>query len=392
MSFHVFGIGTASPPHAISQEHAVSLARQYGGESDEHQRQLKALYRLTRVRTRRSVLLESDSRDGTPRQSFFPAMQDAADRGPTTADRMARYERDAPPLAAEAARAALTDAGLDASAVTHIVTVSCTGFAAPNFDVSLIRALGLRWTVARTHVGFMGCHGALNGLRVAKAYADSMPDAVVLVCAVELCSIHYQYGWNGDRLVANAIFADGAAAMVGGGRALGAAGGAVTEAAAEMAGGAADGSVGGAEAGPTGEWALTANGAALLEDSAELMAWRIGNHGFEMVLSARVPGVIERELRPFLDNWLGAQGLSVADIATWAIHPGGPRILESCAQATGIGREDYAISQEVLGEFGNMSSPTILFILDRLRRRQAPRPCVALGFGPGLAVEAALFR
>ena len=122
------------------------------------------------------------------------------------------------------------------------------------------------------------------------------------------------------------------------------------------------------------------------------MTWRIGNHGFEMSLSARVPGVIERELRPWLDLWLRAHDLSVDRIASWAVHPGGPRILESVALATGIERADYAVSQEVLGEFGNMSSPTILFILDRLRRRQAPRPCLAVGFGPGLAVEAALFR
>jgi len=364
MSFRVYGIGTSSPPCSISQEHAVGLARAYGCTSDEQQRQLKALYRLTRVKTRHSVVLESDSRDGIPRRSFFPAMQNDADRGPTTAERMARYEKDAPPLAARAARAALADAGLEAGAVTHVVTVSCTGFAAPNFDVGLIRDLGLRRTVARTHVGFMGCHGALNGLRVAKAYADSIPDACVLVCSVELCSLHYQYGWNGDWLVANAIFADGAAAIVGGGQ----------------------------PRSPSDEWMLSASGASLLEDSAELMAWRIGNHGFEMSLSARVPGVIERELRPWLDGWLASQGTPVDQIASWALHPGGPRILEACAQAIGIKREDYAVSQEVLGEFGNMSSPTIIFILDRLRRRHAPRPCLAIGFGPGLAVEAALFR
>jgi predicted naringenin-chalcone synthase len=364
MSFHVYGIGTSSPPNAISQEHAVALAGAYGCVTAEHQRQLKALYRLTRVKSRRSVVLDSDSRDGVPRQSFFPAMKDEADRGPTTTERMARYEQDAPPLAAQAARVALSDAALDAASVTHVVTVSCTGFAAPNFDVGLIRDLGLRQTVARTHVGFMGCHGALNGLRVAKAYADSIPDACVLVCAVELCSLHYQYGWNGDRLVANAIFADGAAAIVGGNE----------------------------RRSQNDQWTLSASGAALLEDSAELMAWRIGNHGFEMSLSARVPGVIERELRPWLDGWLASQGTAVNQIRSWALHPGGPRILEACAQATGIAREDYAVSQEVLGEFGNMSSPTIIFILDRLRRRLAPRPCLAIGFGPGLAVEAALFR
>ena len=364
MTFRIYGMGTATPPHALSQEHAVALAAGYGCESEDQRRQLRALYRLTHVKTRYSTVLDSDSRDGLPTQTFFPPMQHPGDRGPTTRQRMARYEQDAPPLAARAARAALDNAGIDPTAVTHIVTVSCTGFAAPNFDVGLIRHLGLRRTVERTHVGFMGCHGALNGLRVANGIAAGNPDACILVCAVELCSLHYQYGWNPDWLVANAIFADGAAAVVGGAK----------------------------HSGGTDGWTIAANGAALLEDSAELMAWRIGDHGFEMALSSRVPGVIERELRGWLDGWLATHGLTVDQVGTWALHPGGPRILEACAGAIGIAKERYAISREVLGEFGNMSSPTILFILDRLRQRGAERPCVALGFGPGLAVEAALFR
>ncbi len=364
MSFRIHGLGTASPLCAISQEHSVQLAAAYGCVTDEQRRQLMALYRLSKVRSRHSVLLESDSRDGFPAQSFFPPMQHEGDRGPTTAERMARYEADAPPLAARAAAAALADAGWAADTITQLVTVSCTGFAAPSVDAGLIRTLGLRPTVARTHVGFMGCHGALNGLRVADGLAEASADARVLVCAVELCSLHFQYGWHAQWLVANAIFSDGAAAIAGAG---------ATEACSEA-------------------WTLVASGAGVLEDSAELMSWRIGNHGFEMALSARVPGVIERALRPWLDEWLSTQGTTVDQIATWALHPGGPRILEACAQAVGLEREDYAISREVLGEFGNMSSPTILFILDRLRRRHAPRPCVAIGFGPGLAVEAALFR
>jgi predicted naringenin-chalcone synthase len=364
MPLHIHGIGTAVPPNAISQEEAAAAAVEYGCTSPEQQRQLKALYRLSRVKKRHSVVLESDSPSGPARQTFFPPRQGDDDRGPSTAARMVRYECEAPALGARAARVALEHAGREAAEVTHLVTVSCTGFSAPNFDLGLVRALGLPWTVARTHVGFMGCHGALNGLRVAGGYADSAPGACVLVCAVELCSLHYQYGWNSDLAVSNGIFADGAAALVGG-----------------------------AAPGPSGDdWVLARSGASLLEDSSELMAWRIGDHGFEIALSARVPGVIEQALRPWLDAWLASERLTRDQIATWAVHPGGPRILESVAAATGISREDYAISQEVLGEFGNMSSPTILFILDRLRQRRAPRPCLALGFGPGLAVEAALFR
>ena len=364
MPLHIHGLGTAVPPHAISQEEAAGAAALRGCTSPDQQRQLKALYRLSRVKKRHSVLLESGSDSGEARQSFFPPRRDDNDRGPTTAARMARYEAEAPRLGAQAARRALEDAGRQPGDITHIVSVSCTGFAAPNFDLGLVRELGLPWTVARTHVGFMGCHGALNGLRVASAFADADPRACVLLCAVELCSLHYQYGWNSDLAVSNGIFADGAAALVGG-----------------------------AAPAPSGDdWRLAQSGASLLEDSAVLMAWRIGDHGFEIALSARVPHVIETALAPWLDAWLAPQGLARADIATWAIHPGGPRILESVAAATGIGRDDYAISQEVLAEFGNMSSPTILFILERLRRRGAPRPCLALGFGPGLAVEAALFR
>jgi predicted naringenin-chalcone synthase len=362
MALFIHGLGTATPPVAISQDDAAAMAERYG--DPQQSRHLRSLYRSTRVRRRYSVLFEPAAGAGPPPQSFYAPPRDPADRGPTTQERMERYERDAPALAARAARGALATARWDASEVTHVVTVSCTGFAAPSFDIELIRALDLAPTVARTHIGFMGCHGALNGLRAARAYADSQPEARVLVCAVELCSIHFQYGSHPDWLVANSLFADGAAALAGSSR---------------------------PPDRPDG-WRLAANGAALLEDSAALMSWRIGDHGFEMSLSPRVPRSIERELRPWLDRWLAGQDLAVSDLKSWALHPGGPRILEACAQATGLSPDDYADSREVLAEYGNMSSPTILFILDRLIRRDAPRPSVALGFGPGLAVEAALFR
>src|SRR6185312_7307169 len=135
--------------------------------------------------------------------------------GPTTGERMRIYAEEAGPLAVRAAKIALAEAATPAADITHLVTVSCTGFAAPGVDYSLIRGLGMASTVQRTHVGFMGCHGALNGLRVANAFASADPNARVLLCAVELCSLHYYYGNEADKLVANAIFADGAAAIVG---------------------------------------------------------------------------------------------------------------------------------------------------------------------------------
>ena len=122
------------------------------------------------------------------------------------------------------------------------------------------------------------------------------------------------------------------------------------------------------------------------------MTWTIGDHNFQMTLARRVPGLIAAGLRPWLEAWLAGQEVALADVASWAIHPGGPRILSAVEEALGLGRERTAVAREVFAEYGNMSSPTVLFILDRLRARGAPRPCVALGFGPGLAVEAALLH
>jgi predicted naringenin-chalcone synthase len=275
---------------------------------------------------------------------------------------MATYEDKALPLALRAAEAALNDGGIDPSQVTHLVTISCTGFAAPGVDIGLMKRLKLPPTTERTHVGFMGCHAAINGLRVAQAFGDADPAARVLMCAVELCSLHYHYGWNPKRMVANALFADGAAAVVGG------------------------------KDPDDNHWNVAATGSCLFPDCESAMTWHIGDHGFDMTLSTRVPNMIAANLRPWLEHWLGKSHLRLSDIAAWAIHPGGPRVLTDVENALDLTPDLTAVSREVLGECGNMSSPTVLFLIDRLRRRGAPRPCVALGFGPGLVAEAALMR
>ena len=329
--------------------------------TEEHRRLLPKLYRLSGVDRRASVLLDKPEGD-EERQSFFPIPTDESDLGPTMRTRMERYECEAGPLAARAAGNALQSGEIDPDSITHLVTVSCSGFYAPGVDVTLIKSLGLRTTVERTHVGFMGCHGAFNGLRVAKAFVESDPKARVLTCAVELCSLHYQYGWDPEQTVANALFADGAAAAVGGG--------------------AGDSS--------PEPWRLAATGSCLIPDSEDAMSWRLGDHGFKMSLSARVPDLICAHLRPWMESWLAQHGLTLPDIESWAVHPGGPRILKAAGKALGLERDAMGVSRDILSQCGNMSSPTILFILERLRREDAPRPCVALGFGPGLVAEAML--
>lgn len=358
-------MGTALPPTKLSNADAERVARAMCCSSPEHADLIAVLYRQAGIDSRHILFDDAvvrDVLDGT-RHTGSPFLPAGADNpGPSTAVRMKAYEEHALPLALRAAEAALADGNVDPASITHVVTVSCTGFKAPGVDVGLMKRLGLRPTTERTHVGFMGCHGALNGLRVARAYADADPAARVLVCAVELCSLHYHYGWNPKRMVANALFADGAAAVVGG------------------------------HSDDVDRWRLTATGSCLFPDSEAAMTWHVGDHGFDMTLSTRVPNLISANLRPWLERWLRSHGLTIDAVASWAVHPGGPRVLTDVERALGIWPSMTDVSREVLGECGNMSSPTVLFLLDRLRRHAAPRPCVAIGFGPGLVAEAALFR
>ena len=362
MNLALAGFGTAVPEHSLTQEEAVELHTTFCRMDPSRSRTLRALYRRSGVGRRHSVLLSTSDGQLAERQSFYAPAMCEQDRGPATARRMERYEIEAPPLAAAASLRALRSAGVPPGEVTHVVTVSCTGFFAPGLDAALIDTLGMSRATERTHVGFMGCHGALNGLRVAGSFADANPAAVVLICSLELCTLHFAYGWDPEMLVANALFADGAAAVVG------------------RAPGPRDGAA----------WRVRAVGTHLMPESANDMAWRIGDHGFRMTLSARVPELIEAHLGDWLRAWLSDQGLALEDIASWAVHPGGPRILHAVERSVCRPGDVTAVPREILAEFGNMSSATILFILQRLRDRAAPRPCLALAFGPGLVVEAAL--
>ena len=382
------GFGLALPEHSIAQADAADLVRSFNADTEDQARVLRELYRRTGVRRRHSVVLESSGESNVARQSTYTPRSAEQPLGPTTSERMRSYEEHAGVLATMAARRAFADAQFDAADITHLVTVSCSGFHAPGFDIELLQTVGLSPSVARTHVGFMGCHGALNGLRVADAFLKADPRANVLLCCVELCSLHHQYGWSPDRIVSNALFADGAAAVV------------LTNADARSSqsrqrlGAIGDGIPSSGELGDAATnqagWRLIASGSVVLPDTRDDMGWRIRDHGFQMTLSARVPDLIKQHLRSWLSEWLGSCGLSLDEIRSWAFHPGGPRILTAAGEALGLRREQWAVSESVLADFGNMSSPTILFILERLAREAASGPCVALAFGPGLTIEAAL--
>ncbi|MFM7207387.1 MAG: type III polyketide synthase [Planctomycetaceae bacterium] len=366
MSMALLGIGTATPPRRILQQDAADLAATFTQGEPGHERTVAAIYRQTRIRSRGSVLLD-DPGSAAWAQTFFPPASAAEPDGPSTRARMDRYAQEAAPLAIVAARRAMAAAGVEATAITHLVTCSCTGFANPGVDLDLVTALGLSPATARTHVGFMGCHGAFNALRVADAFVTAHPESVPLVVCIELCSLHFQYGARSDVVVANSIFADGAAAVVGGH--------ASRQPAAE---------------GPT--WMVDRQWSRILPASLDEMGWIIGDHGFEMNLSAAVPATIGRHLPGAISSGISAAGLPDVEIDSWAVHPGGPRVLTAVEEALGLPADALAASRAVLAEHGNMSSATILFVLERLGRGSAPETCVAMAFGPGLTAEFALLR
>ncbi|MEX1081382.1 MAG: type III polyketide synthase [Halofilum sp. (in: g-proteobacteria)] len=364
MRVSIQGRGTAQPAHALSQEQAADIAVWASGGDARESRLIRSVFRHSGVQRRGSVLLRKPPDDGVlPAEltEFFPAAEPGHEAGPSVRERMTAFHTHAAPLALAAAGRAMTAAAVEPNEVAQVVAVSCTGLGSPGLEVALVEGLGLPASTGRTMIGFMGCHGLINGLRVARALALADPERPVLLCAVELCSLHYQYARDPRMAVADALFADGAAALL-----LRA----------------------GIEAHTGTE--LRAVGTCLLPDSAADMTWRIGNHGFEMTLSPRVPELIEAQLGPWLRDWLGEHGLTIADVGSWAIHPGGPRVLDAVCTALELPERAVAPSREVLAEAGNMSSPTVAFILDRLRQKGADGPTVLLAFGPGLVAEAAL--
>jgi predicted naringenin-chalcone synthase len=365
------GYATALPKFSVTQAETCEFAQQVGLTS-RSPRVLETLYRQSGVKQRYSVLLERADGPLVERQSFFHirAANDPVEtfRGPTTKTRMLAYKQYAAPLAIEAASNALKISDVDASQVTHLITVSCSGFASPGVDIALIEQLELQPDVRRTHVGFMGCHASLNALRIAKALCDSGNEACVLVCSIELCTLHQQYTDDPQQIVANSLFSDGAAAAVIQSKFTGSDGTTVDDQ----------------------DWIIADTASMVLPSTREMMSWHVGDHGFEMGLSPQVPAIIEKHLKPWLYDWLSQHDLDFDDIEQWVVHPGGPRILDAVESSLELSSDSLVASRRVLERCGNMSSPTIFFVLDEAMKSSNANHAVMLAFGPGLVAEAVL--
>lgn len=368
MTTRILSIGTAVPSARLRQDQVRDLFAGQPGANRLTQRLIGAAFNASAIETRHTVL---EDLAAAAAATALPAVEAADDErmptvtdtgdllAPSTGARNDAYIRLAPPLFAEAARKALSAASVDAADVTHVVTVSCTGMFAPGPDYRLVRDLGLPTTVARSHLGFMGCAAAVPALRTAFQICAAHPDAVVLVVCGELCSLHVRTPADHDEIVSASVFADGAAAAV------------VSADASRVTG-------------PSFE--LDRFATVLTDEGEKDMAWTIGDSGFEMILSAEVPRIIGREIRGAVDSFLGDEGVD-----TWAVHPGGRSVLDRVETGLDLPADALTVSRGILRDYGNMSSATILFILGALLAGDLDdgERVATLAFGPGLTLEAA---
>lgn len=375
MPSYINAIGTAVPRHKIKQSSIIDFMAKAHQMRPEEKQRLKALYRASGIKYRHSVLPDFGLTEG---YHFFPD-NDALEPFPGIGQRMDLYRKEALGLSLQAVRDCLqAQHNLEAADITHIIMVSCTGMYAPGIDIELVGALGLSGNVQRTCINFMGCYAAFNALKVADHIICADIQAKVLVVCTELCTIHFQKNKDEDTLLANALFADGSAAVLLSGQ---------------------------AETGKP-QLALEQFYCDLAPEGKEDMAWQIGDFGFEMKLSAYVPEIIRQGIRQLTERLVNQFSLQSLELAGeekpekladyFAIHPGGKRILQVIEERLDISVEDNRYAYEVLRAFGNMSSPTILFVLKALLQdltlADHEKQILSFAFGPGLTLESMLLR
>lgn len=321
--------------------------------------QLKVLYRATGIETRYSVL--EDYRN--PEQfNFFPNSKNL-EPFPSTRSRMEVYRQQSIDISKQAAFNCMDRIQpFNRKEITHLIAVSCTGMFAPGLDLELVNELQLNSTIQRTSINFMGCYAAFNAIRIADSFCAQSADVKVLIVCTELCSIHFQKENTEDNKLANALFADGSAALL-------------------------------IESSPRKDKSLKVGKSFcdIAYNGADEMAWSIGDHGFEMKLSTYVPEVIRQGVKSLTASLLAANQIMKTDIDYYAIHPGGKKILEAIESELGLKRTDNRFSYSVMKNYGNMSSPTVLFVLQaiyqQLSQQDHNKKILSFGFGPGLTLE-----
>ncbi len=361
MPTYLHNIETWNPEYCQPQELACErMQAQF--EDKRTQRILRHIYKQSEIDTRYTCVPFSEKQA----DPLFAVKQGDPWDNPGTGARNRVYRDVSQKASVDLARNTLEASPFDAIDITHVITASCTGFYNPGPDYHIIRSLGLSTAVQRYHLGFMGCYAAFPALRLADSICRSDPVAVVMIQCMELCSLHVQLDpENTEAMVASSLFSDGAGCAI---------------------------LSGSAPAPGKSAYRIDHLASTLTPDGEDAMAWEIGEHGFEIVLSGYVPNILGENIRHAVHPFLKDGGTYPEKIQTWAVHPGGKTILDRVGEALELPDDALDLSRDVLRRYGNMSSATVLFLLAEALKNQPTGPCAAMAFGPGLTVEMGLFQ
>jgi predicted naringenin-chalcone synthase len=351
---NIISIQTAVPAFCHQQKDIMRFMQKAYHLDAVEARKLQFLYHQSHIETRHSVIadfgLEEESWDFISANGHEP---------PSLEERMNIYAEHALPLSVEAISKCI-DGFIEAPQITHLITVSCTGMSAPGLDLQIAEAMQLSPNIFRTSVNFMGCYAAIHALKMAKMICDSTPASNVMIVCTELCTIHFQKKYTQDNAASSLLFADGSAAVL------------VSNA------------------------FKTEQSISLQHFYSEVsykgkadMTWELSKYGFLMTLSAFIPQLIQEDIAVLVKNALEKNEIDMDTITHWCIHPGGKKILEVIQSQLQLSADDLQYSRKVLSEYGNMSSPTILFVLKEILESQPTNTMKVFGvaFGPGLTME-----
>jgi predicted naringenin-chalcone synthase len=355
----IIAIGTATPTYRHRQEDIMRFMLDANNLDEKNRKLLPILYRRSGIETRHSVFPDFS----LPREQWDFFSNNCT--VPSLEKRMTLYNKQAVDLSANAINNCLqgTTGGIPPiQSVTHLITVTCTGISAPGLDILLMQKLNLSPNIVRTSVNFMGCYAALHALKIADAFCRADASAKVLIVCTELCTLHFQKTNNTDAVLSSTLFADGSAACL------------ITS----------EKEVEGLE--------IKQFYSKVALGGQEAMAWQLSSTGFLMTLSNHVPKLIKEEIKNLLESSLAQLNLTIDKITNWAIHPGGKNILEAVEHSLGLSHEDLAKSYDVLKNYGNMSSPTILFVLKEMMEAKKQGNIFAVAFGPGITMESVILE
>jgi len=353
----IISIGTAVPAFAHEQENILEFMSRIYAFNEQDKRKLRFLYHQSGIRTRHSVIGDYSRPIGE--WKFYPHSENL-EPFPSLEHRMLWYSKYAGPLSVDAIRRCVANE-FHPKEITHLITVSCTGMSAPGLDLQILELMDLPKNIFRTSINFMGCYAAIHAMKLADAICYQDKTAKVVIVCTELCTLHFQREATMDNIASSLLFGDGSAAVL------------ITPDNYKKEG-----------------LYLQNFYSEILPKGKKDMAWELSSTGFEMTLSNYIPDLIEEDFEELVRNALKKNNISQEAISHWCVHPGGKKILEAVHKSLHFNNGHLDTCYEVLEQYGNMSSPTILFILERIMHDidlKKSNKVFGAAFGPGLTME-----